>query len=742
MCGICGRILSERGPVVETALIERMSRTLRHRGPDDEGWITGPGFGLGHTRLSIIDLSDAARQPLITRDERYLLVFNGEIYNFLELKAELEAKGHTFRSRTDGEVILHLYEEEREACLDHLRGMFAFALYDREDHILFVARDRLGKKPLVYALRDGAFTFASEIKALLADPAFPREPDLEAIHHYLSYQYVPAPWTAFKGIRKLPPAHYLIFREGELTIKPYWRLSFADPMPLRGARAEDELCERLRDKLDEAVRLRMVSDVPVGAFLSGGVDSAAVVALMRRHARGKVKTFTIGFEERIYDESAEARDLSNRLDTEHTDLVVSPDAAAMLPKMVWHYGEPFADASGVPSFHLAELAARDVKVVLNGDGGDENFGGYNRYRAHVAAERLSWIPGPLRKGMLKALEALLPRKAGSGQGFAWQFRRFLRQASTRREERNFRWFCYIDSELKSELYTEEFLRTTRPWPAQALMGDAYRSSDARDFIGKTLHTDLRTYLPYDLLVKMDIASMAHSLEARSPFLDHELVELAARIPSSVKVRGMKIEVHPEEGVVRRGAQGGAEPAQARLRRAHRHLAQGGSEGDGERPLARAACRRAGVLRTGHDQAPFRGALVPKRESSPPALGPAHARALVPAVHRSRRGGGKIAPVTVFPPDPVPGPGPPTSGRGPGVPARRAPSRPRPVASLPPVPRFGAARPRRFSSWAPGYSRPCRYSRNVPPGSPPRRREAGPRPRRSGSGTLFPAKAIA
>jgi len=539
MCGICGKIMVDPHAPVDGQLIKKMADTIRHRGPDDGGVLAGPGFGLGHARLSIIDLSEAGRQPISNEDKSLHLVFNGEIYNFQGLREELKDKGHLFRSRTDGEVILHLYEEYGEICLDHLRGMFAFAIYNSRDHTLFAARDRIGKKPFVYTVKNGAFIFASEIKAILEDPDVNPEPDNTAIHHYLSYQYVPGPWTSFKGIKKLNPGCFLTFKSGKLTVREYWRLSFADPIDVSKRMGEEELADLLLEKFKESVKIRLMSDVPMGAFLSGGVDSGAVTAVMQELTGSRVKTFSIGFENKIFDESHHAREMAARFDTDHTELVIKPDAVAILPKLVWHYNEPFADSSGVPTFYLAEMAAKKVKVVLNGDGGDENFAGYSRYRAHSMADKLSMLPRPLLKVLLKSALWALPSKAGSGQGAAWQAKRFLRHADAPREERNFSWFCYLDDAMKDRLYSRRFKEETRGIFAKDYMTGAYNESDAPDFINRILDTDIRTYLPHDLLVKADIATMAHSLEGRSPLLDQELMEFAARIPATLKLKGLK-----------------------------------------------------------------------------------------------------------------------------------------------------------------------------------------------------------
>jgi len=525
MCGICGKIPADRSAPVGEGLVRAMTRALAHRGPDGEGLAAGPGFGLGHRRLAVIDLSERARQPLANETGTLLLVFNGEIYNFRELRRGLEAEGHAFRSDTDSEVILHLYEEAGERCVERLRGMFAFALYDKERHTLFAARDRVGKKPFLYAEAAGAFYFASEFRALLESGEVAAVPDPEALYHYLSLGYVPAPWTAFRGIRKLPPGHRLRYAGGKVTVEPYWRLSFAGPMRVEGRRGEAAVAEELRERLR-------------GAFLSGGVDSSAVVALMGECAPGRVRTFTMGFEEGEYDETPHARRVAERFGTEHTEAVVRPDAAALLPKLVEHYGEPFADASAVPSFYLSEMTAAHVKVVLNGDGGDELFGGYLRYKAHALAEGAGKVlPPALVRLLCRAGLAFLPRKAGSGVGAAWRIRRLLRHAHLPPARRNFQWSAGIDEDLKAELLAPAFLERAGAAPTWRLMEEGLEASDAPDLLGKILDLDLRTYLPGDLLVKMDIATMAHGLEARSPLLDPELAAFAARLPASLKLKG-------------------------------------------------------------------------------------------------------------------------------------------------------------------------------------------------------------
>ena len=380
MCGIDGILYHDRAQVVSEKLIERMNDVLHHRGPDDSGvWVKG-NVGLGQARLSIIDLSPLGHQPMCNEDGTVWITFNGEIYNFLELKEELLRKGHHFRSHTDTETILHLWEEMGPACVERLRGMFAIALWDERKQTLFLARDRVGKKPLFYAALPDRFIFGSEIKAILQDEDFDVSPDLEAIHYYLTYQSVPAPYSAFKGVKQLPPAHTLLVKDGTVTIQRYWDLSYRQKRRVIGEAAERELQEEIIERLREAVRIRLMSDVPLGAFLSGGIDSSIVVALMAGLMDQPVKTFSIGFAEEEYNELPYARMVAERYHTDHHEFIVKPDAQAIFPDLVWHYNEPFADSSAIPTYYVSKLAREYVTVVLTGDGGDENFAGYPRYQ--------------------------------------------------------------------------------------------------------------------------------------------------------------------------------------------------------------------------------------------------------------------------------------------------------------------------------------------------------------------------
>jgi asparagine synthase (glutamine-hydrolysing) len=530
MCGIAG-LVSAGAPVAEADLRPALD-AQRHRGPDAWGaWSDGIA-ALGHRRLSIIDLSEAGRQPMSNEDGTVWITFNGEVYNFQELRTELEGRGHRFRSGTDTEAIVHAYEEWGTDCVRRLRGMFAFAIWDQRRRRLFVARDRVGKKPVFYTVREGRFLFASELQGLLALPGVPREPDLAAVDAYLSWGYVPAPDTAFQGVRKLPAAHWLtvdLSAEGPVVrSERYWSLAYQPKLAL----SEAEAAEALREKLDEAVRLRMISDVPLGAFLSGGIDSSIVVGLMARHSSAPVKTFSIGFDEADYDELEHARRVAERWGTEHHEFTCRPDALAILPTLVRHYGEPFADEAALPTFYLARMTREHVTVALNGDGGDESFAGYHRYLANRVAERMRRVPGS--KAAAAVLSRVLPDSANA-KSLLRKARRFLEVATEPAAQRYGRWQGYFSSAAKARLYSGELRRHLEGGAAMRWMETLYAAGADLDPLDAAMSADLGGYLPYDLLVKVDITTMAHSLEGRSPFLDHELMELAARLPIRQKI---------------------------------------------------------------------------------------------------------------------------------------------------------------------------------------------------------------
>lgn len=513
-----------------------MTESVRHRGPDDQEVWTDGLAGLVQARLAIIDLSNAANQPISSQDGSIWLTFNGEIYNFADIRKDLETLGYVFRSRGDAEVIANGWHAWGPRVLDRMRGMFALALWDRRARQLVLARDRVGKKPLYYAPTKSGLLFGSEIKAILAWPGVARLPNLTAIDHYLSLQYVPGPETAFAGIYRVPPAHYLVVSpdpEGNWhNLEPvrYWRL----PEPRAAtARVDAATLQReLVEKLEESVRLRMIADVPLGAFLSGGIDSSSVVAMMARNATGPVKTFSIGFTSKQYDETRYARMVAERYATDHEEMIVEPDAVAVLPKLVWHFGEPFADPSAVPTYYVSEMARRKVTVALNGDGGDEAFFGYRRYQAMGYLTQLDRMPRWSREGMAALLGCAptrLQRRLRLGR-----IRDALLEDPSKPSQRYGQTIAFFSDRDKESGYGEA-MRERSGSSALDLLDPYF--AEAGDLVAGANWADFHTYLPDDLLVKVDVASMAHGLEARSPLLDHELLEWAARIPTDVRMRG-------------------------------------------------------------------------------------------------------------------------------------------------------------------------------------------------------------
>jgi asparagine synthase (glutamine-hydrolysing) len=531
MCGIAGK-LDMRGPV-DDALLARMCSVIEHRGPDSRGAHTEDGVALGMQRLSIIDLA-TGDQPIYNEDRSVVVVHNGEIYNYKELREGLRERGHTLATQGDTEVIVHLYEEHGERCVEHLRGMFAFALWDRSKRRLLLARDRVGKKPLFYRATPDAFWFASEPKSILQDPEVPRDVDRDAIDSYLQLQYVPHPLSAFAALKKLPPAHTLVWEPGgSPRLRRYWQLSYEDRS---GGASQAEMEEQVREGLIEATRLRMRSDVPVGAFLSGGVDSSAVVAAMAKAGSPQVRTFSIGFDVEAYDETSYAREVARQYGTEHHEFRVEPSAMEVLSQLVWHYGEPFADSSAIPSFYLAQLTRQHVTVALNGDGGDESFAGYQRYANQHLAGRLHVVPAPLRRAAGRLMERVGP--GAEHRDARSRAHRVATSMAMDEWERYAMWMSYFRLSETERLYTREF-RDSLPAErtAPGLIGAAWHATDASNLTERMLATDVETYLPGDLLVKMDIATMAHSLEVRSPFLDHVFMERVAGMPASAKLAG-------------------------------------------------------------------------------------------------------------------------------------------------------------------------------------------------------------
>ena len=485
-------------------------------------------IGLAHRRLAIIDLSTAANQPMSNEDGSVWITFNGEIYNFQELRQELEKRGHTFRTHSDTEVIIHAYEEYGRECLTRLRGMFAFAIWDGRRRTLFLARDRVGKKPLFYFLGTDRFAFASEIKALLTDAGISAQPDPIAINHFLALGYVPGPRTAFLGIRKLPAAHWMEVRDGEVETGRYWKLRYT---PKRKISMQDAIAE-LHWRLAEAVRLRLVSDVPLGAFLSGGVDSSAVVIQMAEAMNRPVRTFSVGFGAESFDERPFARQVAEMYGTEHTELVVEAPIQDIVSRLAWHYDEPFGDSSAVPSFAIAQLTRQYVTVALNGDGADETFGGYDWYKMDRLIQRAEIAPLKLRQWFANLMQRLPTN--GSTKGSLRKIARLAEVLALPPSRRYPQWVEHFGPIERQKIFTASFSDSIQESDPDVLFAAAFESSNAKDWLDTLLDTDVNLYLVDDLLVKMDRATMAHSLETRSPFLDHVLMEFVASLPVAFK----------------------------------------------------------------------------------------------------------------------------------------------------------------------------------------------------------------
>jgi asparagine synthase (glutamine-hydrolysing) len=526
MCGIAGKLNFDPSRPIDRERLVAMTTSLSHRGPDGEGFYVGGGIGLGHRRLSIIDLATGG-QPLANEDHTVWVIFNGEIYNFHELRAALEERGHRFRSHTDTEVIVHGYEEWGVRVVERFRGMFAFALWDAPQRRLLLVRDRLGIKPLYYSVSEKGVTFGSEIKAILEDPDVDRAWSPAALDAYLALQYVPCPHTIFRSIAKLPPGHMLVAEPGRVAVKQYWDLTFTgDGDPSR----EDEYLAELDQLVLESVRLRLLSDVPLGAFLSGGIDSSVVVAAMVAETRGPVVTTSVGFDERAFDELAYARTVARHLDTEPHETTVRADIDTLLPKLAWYFDEPFADSSAVPTYYVSAAARERVTVALSGDGGDELWAGYARHRVEQWEAALRQWLGVTGGRMAGRFAACLP--------LALKGTRALRHLSLSPAEACARKHAYdlFDDGYRTAIYSSDFAASIQDADPFQGFRSAYHSCGSPDPLDRALYVDVKTYLADDILTKVDRMSMAVSLEARVPLLDHKLLELAARIPTSLKLK--------------------------------------------------------------------------------------------------------------------------------------------------------------------------------------------------------------
>ena len=533
MCGIVGLFDTRGQRDIDAALVRHMNDTQRHRGPDGSGIHCEPGLAFGHRRLSVIDIS-LGQQPLANEDGSVLVCYNGEIYNFQQLRAELLEHGHRFRTRSDTEVIVHAWEQWGEACVEHFRGMFAFGLWDRNRRCLFIARDRLGVKPMFYAMRpDGMFAFGSELKSLLALPGLSRTMAPQAIEDYFAYGYIPEPRTIFQCVEKLPPGYRLTQQMFEPLAQPqrYWDVCFQQNTRL----GEDEARQELVERLSDAVRMRLIAEVPLGAFLSGGVDSSAVVALMAGVSSAPVNTCSIAFDNKAYDESAYAAEVARQYGTRHHVQTVDTDDYGLIDTLAALYDEPYADSSAIPTFRVCQLARQRVTVALSGDGGDESFAGYRRYKYAVAEERLRRLmPAMARRPLFGMLGKLYPKAD-------WAPRLFRARSTFESLARDlvdgyFHGVSLMSDSMREQLFTPSFRASLQGYRASDVLRAHAGTAEFDDPLSLIQYLDIKTYLPGDILTKVDRASMAHALEVRSPLLDHELVEWAATLPPHFKLR--------------------------------------------------------------------------------------------------------------------------------------------------------------------------------------------------------------
>ena len=530
MCGIAGFT-----GIHNRRLLKAMTDILVHRGPDDEGFYSDEHVSLGMRRLSIIDL-EGGHQPIYNEDKSIWVILNGEIYNFKALREQLIKKGHRFYTKSDTEVVVHLYEDYGEDCVHHLRGMFAFALWDKNRQQLLLARDRLGIKPLYYMSCNGKLLFSSEIKSLLEFDGYRKEVDPQALLSFLTFLYIPSPQTIFKGIKKLEPGHLLIHRKGELTIRQYWDLAFPDTPK----KTEEDYCEEARQLLKESVKLHMVSDVPLGVFLSGGLDSSAIVALMTDFSSVPIKTFSIGYgqEAKSYNELEYAKLISKRFGTEHHEFIVKPDIVEILPKLVWHLDEPFADSSLIPTYLVSKAIRSHATVALTGIGGDEVFGGYPRYLGARWAGKYEILPAWIRRSLAHSIGAL-PESTRSRNLAGWA-KRFIKGGVLSERDRYISWISFYDHGRLGRLLTSNMKAQLKKAGLWNRHRDFYGQNNGSDTLDRAFYLDVKTYLADDLLMMGDKMSMATSLELRVPFCDHKLVEFAAGIPSEMKFRGSRL----------------------------------------------------------------------------------------------------------------------------------------------------------------------------------------------------------
>lgn len=562
MCGICGFSWKDE------ALAKAMASQIIHRGPDQEGIFCCDEMSLAFRRLSIIDLSDNASQPMSNEDESIHLVFNGEIYNFQELREELEQKGHHFKSRTDSEVIIHAYEEYGLEAINKLRGMFAFAIYDQSRKKLLLVRDRIGIKPLYYTFANGRLIFGSEIKSILQDPLVERRVNYQALYDYLGFEFVPAPQTMFAGIHKLPAGHHLVFENGNIDVQQYWDLNFQSSGQLPSF---DDAVEQLRDHLDVAVKSHLVSDVPLGVFLSGGLDSSCLVALMRKHISGPLKTFTIGYEDKSFSELDYAEIVARHCETDHQVLLLDALNADYVEKTLWHLDEPMTDLSTVPLYLLCKQAREHVTVCLSGEGADESFAGYDRFKASRMNNYFRLIPAPLRQQVIGSLTGMLPDQPQK-KGASNMLKRFVEGANLDPEGNHLRWQYFLNSILEQQLFLPSFRDQISMDPFRQIR-ELNKKCNTTDQVNREIYLDMRFMMTDSVLMKVDRMSMASSLEIRVPLLDHVLVEFLASLPGSWKLNRMTtkyifrkaLDGLLPDNIVNRGKQGYSLPIKHLLR---------------------------------------------------------------------------------------------------------------------------------------------------------------------------------
>ena len=532
MCGICGVVSFQPGVPVEKSILERMNHSIRHRGPDDDGYYQDQQASLAMRRLSIIDLH-TGQQPISNESGDIWVVYNGEIYNFKAVRAVLEQRGHVFRTQTDTEIIVHAYEEYGDECIKHFNGMFAIALWDARKRRLFLARDRLGIKPLYYWADQTRLVFASELKALILHPDVPRQINFIALDLFLTLEYIPAPHTIYEGIFKLLPGHTLVAEQGIVKISRYWDVPYR---PI--SQSEPECAEALSDLINDAVRIRLVSDVPLGAFLSGGIDSSTIVGFMSQNMSEPVQTFSIGFEDDTYNEVPYANAVAKHFGTNHHVEVLKPDIVSLAEQLVHHHDEPFADTSIFPTYLVSKLASHKVKVVLSGDGGDELFAGYDTYLAEKVSRYYGYLPGALRQHILPRMAEWLPPQSAK-KGLINKVKRMVEGGALDPLLQHTRWMIFLQPSEKASLYQSELRSTLNDRLTDTYFGKYFEKAGCFDSLAQQQYVDIKTYLADDILTKVDRMSMAVSIEARVPLLDYRIVEFAMNLPPRMKLNGTR-----------------------------------------------------------------------------------------------------------------------------------------------------------------------------------------------------------